>query len=55
MGKQKKKFFLECECGLKIIGFSEHHAKQNLIIHKKTSKQHKQLLILKRKWLKDKK
>jgi|APSaa5957512622_1039677.scaffolds.fasta_scaffold77298_2 hypothetical protein len=55
MVKQKKKFVVECECGLKIIGFSEHHANQNLIIHKKTSKQHKQLLVLKRKWLKDKK
>lgn len=55
MVKQKTKFVLECDCGLKVIGFSEHHAKQNLIIHQKTSKQHKQLLILKKKWLKDKK
>ena len=50
---KKKKVFRECECGMKIAGFSEHHAKQNLMIHKKTSQKHKELLELKKKWLKE--
>lgn len=49
---QKQKTFVECDCGLEIIGFSDKHAKGNLIIHKKASKKHKQLLKLKEKWLK---
>ncbi|MFH1311277.1 MAG: hypothetical protein ABIH65_02630 [Nanoarchaeota archaeon] len=49
---KKKKFFIECECSAKIVGFSEHHVKQNLIIHKRTSQKHKELLKLKKKWLK---
>ena len=52
MAKEKKKVFVECECGVKITGFSEHHAKQNLMIHKKASRKHKELLALKEKWLK---
>ena len=50
---KKKKVFCECECGIKIAGFSEHHVKQNLIIHKRTSQKHKELLKLKKKWLKE--
>ncbi|HKZ33655.1 MAG TPA: hypothetical protein VJ142_00235 [Candidatus Nanoarchaeia archaeon] len=35
---KKKKFILKCsDCNKEIIGFSEHHAKQNLMIHKKAS------------------
>lgn len=52
---KKKKVFIECGCGMKIAGFSKHHVKQNLLIHKKTSQKHKELLKLKKKWLKDKK
>lgn len=54
MTKEKTAVFIECECGLKIKGFSEHHARQNLLIHKMTSQKHKQLLALKKKWLKEK-
>jgi len=54
MVKQKKPFIIECECGMKIKGFSEHHAKQNLLIHKRNSQKHKELLELKKKWLKEK-
>lgn len=52
MVKEKKKIFIECECGVKIAGFSDHHVKQNLIIHKKSSMKHKELLKLKKKWQK---
>jgi hypothetical protein len=54
MVKQKKAYIIECECGMKIKGFSEHHAKQNLLIHKRNSQKHKELLDLKKKWLKEK-
>ena len=54
MVKQKKKVEIECECGMKIIGFSKHHAEMNLMIHKKTSLKHKERLELKKKWLKNK-
>ena len=52
---KKKKVFIECGCGMKIAGFSEHHVKQNLMIHKRTSQKHKELLKLKEKWLSEKK
>jgi hypothetical protein len=40
MVKSKTTFSKVCEfCDKKIIGFSEHHAAQNLIIHQKTSEQ----------------
>lgn len=48
MVKEKKKFIERCpDCEKEIIGFSEHHAKQNLMIHKRTSircKEFKELL-----------
>jgi hypothetical protein len=50
MVKQKQVYELECECGMKVKGFSEHHAKENLRIHRDTSKKHKELIQLKRKW-----
>lgn len=53
MVKQKQVTELECECGMKIKGFSKHHAEQNLKIHKDTSKKHKELIQLKRKWEKE--
>ena len=53
MVRQKQKSFIECVCGMKIAGFSEHHVKQNLMIHKKTSQKHKELLELKKKWLRN--
>jgi len=52
--KRKEVVEIECECGMKIKGFSEHHAKMNLMIHKKTSQKHQELLELKKKWLKNK-
>lgn len=51
----KRKETVECDCGLDIAGFSEKHAKQNLRIHKNISKKHKELLDMKKKWLKMKK
>ena len=53
MAKQKQITELGCECGMKIKGFSQHHAEQNLMIHKHTSQKHKELIQLKRKWLKE--
>lgn len=35
----KQEFTQECECEKVIIGFSEHHAKQNLELHR-LSKEH---------------
>ncbi len=36
--KQKKQFKAKCpDCEKDIIGFSEHHAQQNLMIHSRTS------------------
>ena len=46
MAKAKKKHVLECVCGKKIIGFSEHHVKKNLEIHEKTSKFHEHVMKL---------
>ncbi len=38
MVKQKKKVVIKCpDCEKPIIGFSEHHAKQNLLIHQMAS------------------
>ena len=38
MVKQKKKVIKKCPyCKKDIVGFSEHHAKQNLVIHQKVS------------------
>ena len=40
MLKKKEKFIIKCPyCKKDVIGFSEHHAKQNLVIHKKSSEQ----------------
>ncbi len=51
MVKQKKKVVLKCpDCDKKIIGFSEHHAKQNLMIHQRTSERCKEIKrIIKKK------
>ncbi len=44
MVKQKEKFKVECpDCEKEIVGFSKHHAKQNLIIHQRTSEMCKQI------------
>lgn len=53
MVKTKKKVFEECpKCGMRIAGFSAHHAKQNLIIHSKASQKCRKIQeILKRKGL----
>lgn len=51
MKKQKKKYIIKCpECEKEIVGFSEHHAKQNLMIHQKTSERCKYIKSLKEKW-----
>ena len=48
--KQKRKVTIKCpDCDKEIIGFSEHHAKQNLMIHTQTSQYHKDIMKLKRK------
>jgi len=48
--KQKKQFKVKCEdCDKEIIGFSEHHAKQNLMIHTRTSEKCKEFKELLRK------
>lgn len=44
--KKKKVYEIECECGMKIKGFSEHHAKMNLMIHQKASIKHKERMEL---------
>ena len=51
MVKQKKKFKIKCPyCDKEIIGFSEHHAKMNLMIHEKASERCKDIRrILKKK------
>ena len=50
MGK-KKVHEVECDCGATIRGFSEHHAKQNLMIHQKTSIKCQEFKeLLRRKW-----
>jgi len=51
MVRQKRKFKITCpDCEKKIIGFSEHHAKQNLMIHQRTSERCKEIKrILKKK------
>ena len=44
MVKQKKKVIIRCpDCEKKIVGFSEHHAKQNLMIHQRTSERCKEI------------
>jgi len=47
----KKQYKIKCQdCDKEIIGFSEHHAKVNLDIHKKFSQRHKDIIaILKKK------
>lgn len=36
--KEKEKTTIKCPyCDKEIVGFSEHHAKQNLMIHQKVS------------------
>ncbi len=48
--KQKKQFKLKCpDCEKEIIGFSEHHAQQNLMIHTKTSEKCREFRELLRK------
>ena len=52
MVKEKKKVFEICpDCEKKIVGFSKHHAKQNLMIHQMTSQKCKYIknLLKKRK------
>ncbi len=50
MVKQKEKFKIKCpDCEKEIIGFSEHHAKQNLIIHQRTSERCKEIKRLLKK------
>ena len=46
MVKKKKPYIIECECGMKIKGFSKHHAEMNLMIHKKTSIKHRERMEL---------
>ena len=46
MVKQKKAFKLKCDCGKETIGFSEHHAQQNLKTHKLVSKEHRERMKL---------
>ncbi len=46
---KKKVFTLACACGREIIGFSEHHVKVNLDIHKQTSQFHKEVMRLLKK------
>jgi len=53
MVKEKQVVEIECECGIKIKGFSEHHARQNLMIHQRTSKEHRERLQLKKKWTRE--
>ena len=50
--KEKKQFKIKCpDCDKEIIGFSMHHAKQNLMIHQKTSMKCKEFKeLLKKKW-----
>jgi len=55
MVKQKQITEIECECGMKIKGFSEHHAKQNLLIHKRTSRKHSDRIKLIKKITREKK
>lgn len=50
MVKQKKKVFETCPyCEKKIAGFSRHHAKQNLMIHKMASQKCKYIKDLLKK------
>jgi len=42
----KEQYISLCECGQKIIGFSEHHLNQNIAIHKRISKEHKERMKL---------
>ena len=42
----KQKYELICECGKKIIGFSEHHVKENYHLHQSISKEHKERMEL---------
>lgn len=53
--KKKEVTEIECECGKKIKGFSEHHARQNLTIHQRTSKEHQERIQLKKKWTREQK
>lgn len=52
--KQKKQVKMRCpDCEREIIGFSEHHAKMNLMIHQKASLKCKAIKeLLKKKGLK---
>ena len=42
----KQEYIEICECKKEIKGFSEHHLKKNLEIHRKLSKEHKDRLRL---------
>ncbi len=44
--RKKKEFKVKCDCRKDIIGFSEHHAKQNLKLHKAVSHEHKDRMKL---------
>ena len=52
--KEKKQFKIKCpDCDKEIVGFSEHHANQNLMIHQKTSMKCKEFKeLLRREWAK---
>lgn len=43
---EKERSFVECECGYRVYGRSEKHAKSLLPEHKK-SKRHKELMEIK--------
>ncbi len=43
---KKNRFTIICKCGKPIVGFSPHHANQNLLIHQKASIKHKEILKL---------
>ena len=48
--KEKKKVIIKCfDCEKEIIGFSQHHAEQNLMIHQKTSERCKEIKRLLKK------
>ncbi len=48
MEDKKKKFFVECECGARVYGKNEPHAKSLLPAHKR-SKRHEDLMEIKKR------
>lgn len=41
----KKQYESKCECGKMIIGFSEHHSKENLKIHQLSNEHRERMKI----------